>query len=747
MAKSELEIIIGLTDKTKGPLGGLTRNLQNIGKIAGGIALGGVVALGAGVAKLASEAIPAASDLQESMNATSVVFEDAAKKVQDFGKTAAETTGLSAAEFNQMGAQIGAMLQNFGLAQDEAADQTINLAQRAADMASIFNTDVNEAMTAIAAALRGEADPIERFGVSMNEAAVKAKALELGLEDADGQLSQSAKTTARLALLFEQTDKIAGDFVNTSGDLANAQRVARAQWENFMASVGKLALPVLGKVFSFLSNNLIPSLQNMFNLLVTGDFSGGIFGLTEDHPFIDALFRIRETLLGVGEAFSNFFGFIRQGSDLLSSLTRLVYDLAIVFGATSEDAMGLANTFYDIVTAAIDLKDRILEFIAPLIEWAENNITIKDVLIALGVVIASVVIPAILSLLASLLPIILIGAALIAAVTLVRKAWEENWGGIQEKTGAVIDWVSNAINTFLNWIQDFWGKHGDQIIATVQMIWDTIQKVTKSTVDWIRNAISSFLKWVEDFWNKHGEQIASTVQALWDGVVAIFEWFRDYFTVIFEAWSAAFSGDWETFGEKIREAWDMVWELIVTAVERAWDFIKTAVSNGIQAIIKWFHETDWKQVGIDLVRGIANGISAGVSWVISAVRGVARAAWDAIRSFFDAKSPSRLMATLGEDISRGLGLGISDSVQIPVKAMTDIGKEIANTFDGFIPDGQIGANLVAATAQGGTGAIPGTYAFQRGGDNNFVFVQNSAAWAAWVDQQQQTEFDEIDRSL
>jgi hypothetical protein len=39
------------------------------------------------------------------------------------------------------------------------------------------------------------------------------------------------------------------------------------------------------------------------------------------------------------------------------------------------------------------------------------------------------------------------------------------------------------------------------------------------------------------------------------------------------------------------------------------------------------------------------------------------------------------------------------------------------------------------------------YIVQRGGDNNFVFVQNSAAWAAWVDQQQQTEFDEIDRSL
>jgi hypothetical protein len=213
--------------KVDGALGKIGKSAASLGKLALGGALAGVAAIGGGIALAASQAIPAASNLNEALNATSVVFGDAAGKVQEFGRTAADVAGLSAAEFNQMAAQSGAMLQNYGLSADEAAQATIDLGTRAADMASIFNTDVGDAMTAINAALRGEADPIERFGVSMNMVSVEAKALAMGFEKVDGQFSSTALTQARLALLMEQTDKIAGDFVNTSGDLANATRSIR----------------------------------------------------------------------------------------------------------------------------------------------------------------------------------------------------------------------------------------------------------------------------------------------------------------------------------------------------------------------------------------------------------------------------------------------------------------------------------------------------------------------------------------
>ncbi len=62
-----------------------------------------------------------------------------------------------------MAVPIGALLQNMGMGLDATADNTTKLTQRAADMASVFNVDVSEALGAIQAGLRGEADPLERF--------------------------------------------------------------------------------------------------------------------------------------------------------------------------------------------------------------------------------------------------------------------------------------------------------------------------------------------------------------------------------------------------------------------------------------------------------------------------------------------------------------------------------------------------------------------------------------------------------
>ena len=90
-------------------------------------------------------------------------------------------------------------------------------------MASVFNTSVPVALEAIQAGLRGEADPLERFGVGMSDAAVKAKAMALGPAKTEKGLTAQDKAQARVALLMDQTNKLQGDFVNMSGGLANQQ--------------------------------------------------------------------------------------------------------------------------------------------------------------------------------------------------------------------------------------------------------------------------------------------------------------------------------------------------------------------------------------------------------------------------------------------------------------------------------------------------------------------------------------------
>ena len=97
-----------------------------------------IVGLGVAATKLAS-------DLEESMNAVNVVFEDAAGTIEAFGKTASTAAGLSQTEFNELATIIGAQLKQSGQDIDDVATNTVNLTQRAADLASVYNTDVKDA--------------------------------------------------------------------------------------------------------------------------------------------------------------------------------------------------------------------------------------------------------------------------------------------------------------------------------------------------------------------------------------------------------------------------------------------------------------------------------------------------------------------------------------------------------------------------------------------------------------------------
>lgn len=213
---------------------------EKLGK-ASKFATVGLVAAAAGAKKLADEA----SDLNESVNAVNVVFGGASKQVHAFSKVAAQEAGLSMRAFNELVTPVGASLRNVGFSADQAAQSSISLAKRAADMASVFNVDVSEALEAIQAGLRGEADPLERFGVGLSDAAVTAHALEKGLAKTAAGLDANDKAQARLSLIMKQTTKVAGDFKNTSDSLANAQRINAAEAENQRAKFGQALLPAM----------------------------------------------------------------------------------------------------------------------------------------------------------------------------------------------------------------------------------------------------------------------------------------------------------------------------------------------------------------------------------------------------------------------------------------------------------------------------------------------------------------------
>lgn len=237
---------IGTAAQTSsGQVGIFGQNTANVSKHLKGLATGALLAAGAGLLKFGADSIKAASTLEESMNAVRVVFGETADTIIEFGEEAAVAAGLAQGEFQQMASVIGSALKNAGFDADTMATKTIELTQRAADMASVFNTTVPDALSAIQAALRGETDPIERYGVGLNAAAVEAEAASLGFKKVSGELTVQAKAAARLSLIMKQTDQVAGDFTNTSDGLANKSKILSARFTDLQADIGQGLIPIV----------------------------------------------------------------------------------------------------------------------------------------------------------------------------------------------------------------------------------------------------------------------------------------------------------------------------------------------------------------------------------------------------------------------------------------------------------------------------------------------------------------------
>ncbi len=192
-------------DKLEGTTKKADRQTRNLGGSMSNLATKatiGVAAVGA-VGAVAFDMVKSFSNLEESINAVNVQFGDGAETILAFGEQAAESVGLANSEFNQLSVVTGALLSNFIADQEAAAAETIKLTQRASDMASVFNTDVSQALGAVQSAIRGETEPIRQFGVLLDAAAIRAKAVELGLAGTPVEVDKQAKALAAFELIYE----------------------------------------------------------------------------------------------------------------------------------------------------------------------------------------------------------------------------------------------------------------------------------------------------------------------------------------------------------------------------------------------------------------------------------------------------------------------------------------------------------------------------------------------------------------
>jgi hypothetical protein len=222
--------------------------------------IAGLVA-GAGIVELFKSSIEGASDLAESGNKISVIFGDAAEKVDAFASKGAKALGQTRLEVLNAAGTFGTFGKAAGLSGDDLADFSTKLVGLSTDMASFFNTSPQQAIEAIGAALRGEAEPIRAYGVLLDDATLRQEALRQGLIKTTKQaLTPQQKVLAGYQVILRQTRDAQGDFERTSGGLANQQRILSAQWAEMRAELGTKLLPVVTDVTRAFNDDVLPAI-------------------------------------------------------------------------------------------------------------------------------------------------------------------------------------------------------------------------------------------------------------------------------------------------------------------------------------------------------------------------------------------------------------------------------------------------------------------------------------------------------
>lgn len=223
--------------------------------------------------------------------------------------------------------------------------------------------------------------------------------------------------------------------------------------------------------------------------------------------------------------------------------------------------------------------------------------------------------------------------------------------------------------------------------------------------------------------------IANVFVTIWNGIVAFFTpivqfiagiittYFNIMFTIISTIWNAVagvFTTVWNAIVEfltpvinGIAAVISTVFNAVAGTVNYVFNLIKTYIINPISTVVNYVGNTigqiatfignavtnayntvagwvsKFTQAGKNIIDGIVNGIKNGAGAVVDFIKNVCSNALNAVKSFFGIKSPSKVMAQMGNYLMEGFGKGIEQEGDVAVKAAQTAADGVLGVFDGL----------------------------------------------------------------
>ncbi len=239
-----------------------------VGSLIGFEAIKGIISklkeLGAAALEVAKAAKTTEKKFDAAFSGT-----DAADWVDNF----ADAVHRSTAEVQSFMVSNKSMYGEIGITGQAAADLSKITTSLSYDLGNAFSMDDTEALGVIQDYIKGNNAALEEYGVHIDDATLKASAMQMGLGANVDSLNDAAKAQVRLNALLGQSEKIQQAAINDTDGLTNAQKSLNGIMQNFALEAGEEFTPVLEGLYGTIIENW-PTIEPMLMGLVETLSSG-----------------------------------------------------------------------------------------------------------------------------------------------------------------------------------------------------------------------------------------------------------------------------------------------------------------------------------------------------------------------------------------------------------------------------------------------------------------------------------------
>ena len=461
-------------------------------------------------------------------------------------------------------------------------DEAAALAEVATQLGSAMGEDATDSMENFALMMSNQSLPrLDSFGISSG--AVRERILEL-MDATEGLTREQAFNMAVMEQAEVTMGKVGEQGYTTAAGMARFGTMI----ENVKLTIGQAFLPVLDMLTSTitqLATWALPLIQD------------AMAGLSE-----------------VAQTAAFFFGTlvenIMNGMSPIEALMSALRDLDIF---TPEQI----ETVQNFITTVLNLKDRIMELLQPVIDAVAKFVSWKDILIVLGAAIAAVVLPIIYSIVTAIAPVIAAVIVAIGIVALLRNAWENDWGGIRTflievwetklkpAFEALKEWLAVAIPAALEILKGFWEN--------------TLLPALNDMRAWLAEKVPEAIQTLTDFWEN---VLLPAIQDVWafiqDPLMPLFATLWELLEVTGGLAITALQGLWEN--------------VLLPALTNVWTFIQEKVLPIFTTLFEFFRDRlEPILIGLggsfDNIKGAVEGVITIIGGLVDLLRDITLPDW------------------------------------------------------------------------------------------------------------------------